>query len=146
MDSISELQMYIGRLGLSKNIYNVLTRVCIDWYGFYCQIMKIPCNFNTRFAMQVTGFVRTCFIRRNTGTGIQYSKAALIRSITTMGPKFSLYSLSENEIFCGVQNKSMFIKDEDIEVLCYNKNKSCFIPVKDLFALEMSNQGKINAA
>ena len=59
--------------------------------------------------MQITGFVRTCFIRRNTGTGIQYSKAALLKSITTTGTKFSLYSLAENEIFCGVQNKKQHL-------------------------------------
>lgn len=145
MDALSELQMYIGKRGLSKDAYSMISRVYLDWYGFYCQVMCIQCSYQIKFGMGDPNFMRMCFIRFKSKNGIQIAKAALLRNFSTNGINFGLYIVPENEMYYGVQRQDAFVNSDRVEVLDYVRNQPRFLPVREFFALENSRTRLLTA-
>ena len=148
MDAVSELQMYISKKKILYHIQKILTGVCMDYYGMYCQMMDITPNLQRRFGLKDSAAVRICFGRLKHNGNYSYVKTVLRK--TYYGSKLaevSLYLLDFGETYgSSPLQENKRIQNNNFEVLDWNGKEMKFIPCKDLLMLERTSKRNKRAA
>lgn len=91
MEAIIELQQSIAQYPDSSNLTYELTKIGMDYYGLYCDIMKTTPKFESTFGCGSNLFDRVVFLSRND----KYVRAALRKRCH--GVYQSLYLLDKSE-------------------------------------------------
>ncbi len=132
MEAIFELQAYIAQSAVSRNLFTLVTRYCMDYYGLYCQMAGVRPDYR-KFGMADSKFERMCFLRICKNGKASYAKAALLK--TYFGStQVMLYLVPDSEIYRGVTVEK-YVNNERIEVLDYDGGFK-WLQLKDFLTLE----------
>jgi len=77
MESILEFQQYISQYPDSSNMSYELTRIAMDFYGLYCDIVNVKPNFHKTFGCSSSLFSRVVFLCKKEAGKTVYARAAL---------------------------------------------------------------------
>lgn len=144
LDAVSELSNYVIRRKIFYSLQKIVTGVCVDYYGLYCQIMNIIPDYQQHFGIADSALVRICFGRIKYKGSYNYAKAAVRKIRYSNGlSAYSLYLLDFNEIYgSSPLQENKRIQNNSFEVLNWNGEKVEFLPVKKYMSIEAGIQGR----
>lgn len=120
MEAVIELQQIVSQYPDSSNLSYELTRIAMDYYGLYCEILNLQPDFQNTFGCSNNLFKKVVFLSKTDKKGnTKYSKAALRPGSPNALP--SLYFMNQEEGLLSADLKKVIHDSDNVDVVYYDK-------------------------
>lgn len=127
MEAVIELQQVVSAYPDSYYYAADLTKIAMDFYSLYCDVLEMKPDFNKTFGKSSPLFYRTVFLEKVDKKGkTVYARAAMRVGRSTELP--SLYYISPEETFLNASFKKPVHDSDDIRVIHYDKELKKLAP------------------